>query len=156
MLILCNLVYGQEGKEDGVHKSYHNNGNVAWETTIKDGLIVSIKKYYDSGKIKMESYHKNEILDGVYRDYFESGIIQREVYYKEGILLDENGKPKTGIEKLYYENGNLEAEVEYKDGIEEGIFKMYYENGTLHVEMFEKNGEIIYVKYYDEKGNLVE
>lgn len=96
------------------------------------------KTYHSNGKIKKETFLKNEISqnekpDGVSKDYYQSGNL-------ETIALFKNGK-QDGLTKAYFENGNLEREVLFKGGIQNGSFELYYENGNLKEEGLYKDGK---------------
>jgi antitoxin component YwqK of YwqJK toxin-antitoxin module len=43
------------GKREGLHKEYDENGRLKWESTFKDGKQEGItREYYESGKLRAD------------------------------------------------------------------------------------------------------
>ena len=73
-----------ENSMPNLQKSYHDNGNLAFEIPMKNGAINGeVKIYYENGKIKEIIPVKNGKKEGIGRDYNETGEIIKEVLYKD-------------------------------------------------------------------------
>ena len=65
-------------------KMYYDDGNLAFEFPLKNGVINGeAKKYFRSGKIKEKYSFKNGKREGIGREYNETGKIIKEVLYKD-------------------------------------------------------------------------
>jgi antitoxin component YwqK of YwqJK toxin-antitoxin module len=74
------------GKREGVWKTYFENGNLQWEVTFVNGKQEGIvKDYYESGNLKDEGDLKNNKLDGWVRVYTEDGQYAGRAYYVNGM-----------------------------------------------------------------------
>lgn len=88
-----------ENSMPNLQKSYHDNGNLAFEIPMKNGAINGeVKIYYENGKIKEIIPVKNGKKEGIGREYNETGKIIKEVLYKD----DEEVKK---LNKLYLQGG---------------------------------------------------
>ena len=73
-----------ENSMPNLQKSYHDNGNLAFEIPMKNGAINGeVKIYYENGKIKESVSVKNGKREGVARKYSETGKVIKEVLYKD-------------------------------------------------------------------------
>ena len=73
-----------ENSMPNLQKSYHDNGNLAFEIPMKNGAINGeVKIYYENGKIKEIIPVKNVKREGIGREYSETGEIIKEVLYKD-------------------------------------------------------------------------
>ena len=103
------------------------------------------KDYYENGKLKRITPHKNGKQHGVNIRYFEDGkTVWGETPY-------ENGE-RHGIKKVYYTNGQLEREESYEHGQPNGIWRKFYTNGCSEYEKTYKGRSYLhgpYKEYYD-------
>ena len=73
-----------ENSMPNLQKSYHDNGNLAFEIPMKNGAINGeVKIYYENRKIKEIIPVKNGKREGIGREYSETGEIIKEVLYKD-------------------------------------------------------------------------
>ena len=73
-----------ENSMPNLQKSYHDNGNLAFEIPMKNGAINGeVKIYYENGKIKEIIPVKNGKKEGIGREYNETGEIIKEILYKD-------------------------------------------------------------------------
>lgn len=73
-----------ENSMPNLQKSYHDNGNLAFEIPMKNGAINGeVKIYYENGKIKEITPVKDGKKEGIGREYNETGKIIKEVLYKD-------------------------------------------------------------------------
>ena len=87
-----------KGKQDGLHREWHDNGQLMWEFNYKndkaDGLW---RGWYENGQLKNEYNYKDGKEDGLCRGWHENGQLKNEYNYKDGTLIDD---------RCYDENGN--------------------------------------------------
>lgn len=123
-LILKSGVYDPN---NGIKKEYHENGEVASEYNLKDGLMNGKAKFfYDSGELKQEGYFIKGKANGSFKEYYRNG----------GLLAELNMKnhKQNGLAKFYYPNGELKKIGNYKNGEEIGKWKEFNEDGTKQSE----------------------
>ena len=73
-----------ENSMPNLQKSYHDNGNLAFEIPMKNGAINGeVKIYYEIRKFKEIIPVKNGKREGIGREYSETGEIIKEVLYKD-------------------------------------------------------------------------
>lgn len=139
--------------------------------------IYSQQKYivnYENGKIKIESYVKENTLDSIYKEYYDTGILKTEGIYKnceyktnhKGIYITGCGVgseldkikigKKHGIWKNYYENGILSYTSNFHCGIIQGNTFSYDKTGKLETIEFYNEGKLIYSQEFNEIGIVVE
>jgi len=111
---------------------------------VKDGLV---KEYYKSGNLKNESTYNNDILEGVAKGYYETGELEWEQSYLNNKLH--------GTAKSYYKNGQLEVIMNYHNDKQDGEALEYDKDGLLIARALYKNNVEVYLKEYDEFGNLL-
>jgi antitoxin component YwqK of YwqJK toxin-antitoxin module len=68
------------------------------------------RDYYDSDKLKCETYYKNGVPDGLPTDWYRNGIIEYSKRYKNEKL--------EGMKTEWYESGKKKSTSHYKNGIE--------------------------------------
>lgn len=107
------------------------------------------KTYYDNGNVKSTYVVRNGKRNGPVSEYYENGNIHKKYNIKNGDVLD-------GQVITYYQNGNVESSYAYKNGKIIGPFFYYYENGNIHKKGSTKNGNLDgpFVEYY-ENGNIL-
>lgn len=99
----------KDGKLNGKHISYYENGQVKWDGAYKDGKEEGfIKVYYENGVLKREVFFQDGKLNGFVKDYYENGKIKTVGYVNEGKL--------SGPFWSYTNFGLLMSEIEYKMG----------------------------------------
>ena len=139
----------ENGKQNGVSKTYDNNSNLVMEWEFKDDLRHGWNKsYYSNGQLKMERLFQNDRLNGVSKHYYENGQLREEANY---ISITPDGPVKHGPYKRYFINGKLQFDVNYKIDVLDGPYKEYYLNGQLKVEGFYTDGKPngLFTFYYE-------
>ena len=98
--------------------------------------------------INGDEYLKNKrsIKDGIVCWYYDNGKIKAECNYKNYVL--------EGISTYYYESGEVKAKENYKGNKLSGVSMRYFENGRLMNEETYKEGNLLYKRSFDEKGNM--
>tara|TARA_B100001175_G_C19294926_1_gene535326 strand:- start:114 stop:653 length:540 start_codon:yes stop_codon:yes gene_type:complete len=124
---------------------YHDSGNLYElmyfnEDGEENGLY---KSYFENGQLEEEKTYKNGKEEGPYKSYFENGQLEWEYYYTLGDIDD------TKLVKRWYENGQL-YQVGFVDesGYYWKTRKTYSEEGKLLKEETFKDGDVIESKEY--------
>lgn len=92
---------GRDRIDDGIHRTYYQNGAVFREISYKDGSRKSEKMYTKTGKIETEFNVVNGENFGFMRRYYDNGNIRYENIVENGKLISE---------KEYDQNGHLLTE----------------------------------------------
>lgn len=127
---------------------YYENGNV--EDSIyqyRKNELVSVKNWYESGKIKaINSYKSPKPMVAML--FYENGVVK-----DSGLLV--NGLAEGKVVKRF-ENGQIHFLVHFKNNKPHGLQKEFYDNGKLKFEVNMNNnvpdGEL---NGYDENGKLI-
>ena len=98
------------GKEDGLWKSYPENGRSYSQREYVDGQYVNYKEYFENGNLKTEFHYKNGERHGKNNEYYEDGSKNIISNYNEGELH--------GLREQYYPSGNIETKTTYNNGIQ--------------------------------------
>ena len=76
--------------KDGPFKKYYKNGQLEFETTIKNGKKHGPWKwYYEDGDLMEEGTYRNDEKDGLSRFYHDTGKISEKTY-KNGSVIHSN------------------------------------------------------------------
>lgn len=112
--------------QNGIWKSWHDNGNICEESNIVNGLLHGIyKKYNDYGKFEEKNYQNGQ-LEGCEKHFYDDGNIWGETYYV-------NDK-RNGIAKIYHRSGHIEQEITYENNSINGSYKKWDEKQILRKE----------------------
>lgn len=130
--------------------------------------------YHENGKVKIDAFIKNYVLDSLYKEYYENGNLKIEGFYKNcdyktnkreiyvaecGVgyrVNDSINKGKLhGIWKYYLEDGTLDHSQSYYCNLKHGNFIGYLEGKPWDVEFYHE-GNIIYSQEYNEQGFIVQ
>lgn len=119
--------YLKDGLPDGEGIRYYNNGKIMYEGTFTEGEMTGVGILYDEiGYMVYEGEVKNGLPDGEGTAFYLSGKVFYKGYWKNG-LFDRRGK-------LQYENGLTMYMGEFSEGKANGKGRGYYNNGTLWYE----------------------
>ena len=100
----------KDGKESGLHTSWHENGQKASEVTYKDGKLDGLEtEYYENGQKELEVTYKDGKEDGPQTHYYENGQKKSEATLKDGKF--------NGLETMWHENGQKQSELTWKDDV---------------------------------------
>jgi antitoxin component YwqK of YwqJK toxin-antitoxin module len=95
--------YNSSGEKHGLCESWFENGNRKDSVVYDNGVSVSGRYYYDTGKIRyLENYKGNLTIHGIYYDP-KGNIVSRI----------NNGN---GVATIFDENGSKPDEYNFKDG----------------------------------------
>jgi len=124
-----------KGKQSGLWKFYHRNGNVESEYRYVDGLIQGeSREYYETGEKRYISQYKDDELDGYFQHYYSHGILKSEGWYENGVRSQQWYD--------YYGNGQPEASYYYRSGNLHGKYLNYDVDGKLYSITEYDNDEI--------------
>ena len=134
-IIVALFSTGVIGRQtDGTYEDFHENGQLAFKTTYKDGERHGpFEEYYENGQVYEKGTYNSELgdfrwgeLDGLYETYFENGQLMNKFFYKDGRQF--------GLNEGYYDNGQLRFRTNY-DGVEwmrvDGREEWYFPDGRL-------------------------
>jgi antitoxin component YwqK of YwqJK toxin-antitoxin module len=77
-----NYINGKE--EDGLYKSYHENGQLSSEENFKDGEYHGVQKFFDeNGYLDWTTNYKNGEKNGLDK-YFTNGKLDFIMEFKDG------------------------------------------------------------------------
>ena len=126
----------RNGKPEGVHRRYDDEGNVIESKIFSEGIMLfegivdeegrrqgPWKEYYSSGELKSEGSYKDNLKIGNWKYYYINGDLEQTGDYQRGLA--------SGLWTWYYPNGQVWREEEYFMGQEEGISTEYSDSGTV-------------------------
>lgn len=128
----------KDNKKVGIWKGYHNNNEIKYEITYKNGIPNGYAKfYYKNGNLSEEGMWKINNWIGKYKYYYENGQVAYEFNYNS----KGNGK-REGEQKYFHENGNIMIIGTWQNGQESGKLTEYYANGEVKAEKYYNGGRI--------------
>lgn len=129
----------RNGKKEGIHREYDNDGNVVDSKLYQQGILLAQgiydeqgrkqkewKYFYLTGELKEQGNYRNDKKVGTWKYFFIDGKTEQIGEYV-------NDLPE-GIWRWYYPNGQLRLEEEYIDGFEDGLSTEYDEEGNTIAE----------------------
>jgi Family of unknown function (DUF5758)/MORN repeat variant len=139
------LKYWGCGYETGLHRAWHENGQLVEEYTCKDGVFEGLyRRWHEDGKISKEGNYKDGKKEGLHRERYPSGQLESEVNYKDGKV--------DGTYHTWFCDGTLSEEIEFKDGIYKR--KRYYPGGKIFEESITEGKKRQY-KMWDKTGDII-
>jgi hypothetical protein len=121
--------------DNGLYKSYHEDGQVSKQCFYQDGKLEGqYLEYFENGQISEQCFYQDGKLEGEHIRYYQNGQLQVKCSYKNGELEGEC--------LIYYQNGQLKEKSLYQNGNIEGEYLGYYQNGQISDQCFHKNGEL--------------
>lgn len=98
------------GKENGLFKEYHENGQLKIKTTYKDEKEDGpFERYCENGQLMIKTTHKDGEWDGPYEDYYENGQLRIKTTFQNG--------ERDGPFEWYFKNGQLKEKGIYSNGV---------------------------------------
>ncbi|MFA8451357.1 MAG: toxin-antitoxin system YwqK family antitoxin [Bacteroidales bacterium] len=165
-------VVDEQGKRQGVWKSYTPEGKLKFTGQFKDDQPYGTFTYYyptgekkavtsfeEKGMANTQVFHKNGQLmaKGAYKNKKRDG---KWLFYSDydGKLVSEenysNGIRNGNMINYFPESGKIAEQVNFKNDWEDGPYKQFYENGNLQVKGTYKQGKLVgEVFYYFSSGN---
>jgi antitoxin component YwqK of YwqJK toxin-antitoxin module len=112
---------------DDIRRTNNPKGHLTVKEQVK-------KKYWDNGKLKIETHYKNGKQEGLETWWYKSGEKKQEMHWK-------NGK-KDELRKSWYKSGKKKSVGKFKNGNSEGLDTSWYESGRKSDEHHWENGEL--------------
>lgn len=126
----------RNGKPEGVHREYDENGNVISSKIYNNGIVLFEgiideqgrkqklwKEFYTTGELKAEGKYKDNLKISKWVYYYIDGKVEQTGDYLRG-------RPE-GIWTWKYNNGQVWREEEYVDGYEDGPSVEYGDTGNI-------------------------
>ncbi|MCJ8289096.1 MAG: toxin-antitoxin system YwqK family antitoxin [Crocinitomicaceae bacterium] len=127
-----------DGKRNGTHKFWDENGLLKAQGTYKDGEEYTGKKFYENGQVSWESTSTPGVGHNSINTWYEDGTSKGELTFKKGL--------PDGVMKSWYENGQLEHKGSYELGDRIGVHTYWYNDGRLKSEKTYEDGTLISCK----------
>jgi hypothetical protein len=97
------------GKKDGFHKNWYQEGQLKYKKNFKDGKEDGVQKFwFRSGRLWSEKNYKYGKPHGLHKMWLADGQLIDEANYKDGNAH--------GLVKEYYSNGQIRYEANYVEG----------------------------------------
>lgn len=134
------------GKLDGVQRTYFSNGKIRKISTYKDGLAEGAQITYNAAGLKeSELSFKAGKKNGTWNYYFDSGKIARTENWKDG--------KKNGVFVSYDELGKVLSTEKYAADLPVGLHQTFYADGKLNYSCtYTNKGEKVEEFVVDEYG----
>ena len=119
-------------KSQGEGYEYYPNGNLKDKRIYKDNIIIDSVEYYQNGKIR-RIFKTTEGLKGITVAYYEDGIHKSS---EMSVIQDYSIKDKMnyimdGESTAYDKRGRIMGILNYKDGKLTGLEQKVFKNGKL-------------------------
>lgn len=177
--LLSDVTFEKDGA--AVARSYYKNGNVMEEVRFvgreqvrkiryyPDGTVYYLKQltggavpgeevftlYYPDGSIKITGHSWNCEMNGEYKKYYPDGDLLETYYFKNNLMVDQSGKPVTGVLTYHFKNGRILESDSYKDGIPDGPIRTYHPDGYLQIETIYHKHYVMSDRIFDRDGNVL-
>lgn len=150
MSLLNGIVYSEfgengkyiNGKKDGEHKSWYDNGQLKSLGNYDNGLFINYQSWFENGNKEIYNVPKKDTLYEV-SIWFESGQLKQRFYCKNLKIEGEF--------REWFEDGHLRTIHNYRDNKLNGEWKQYYKEDDVIYQMSISNwkdnkiiGETIY------------
>ncbi|MEE2025279.1 toxin-antitoxin system YwqK family antitoxin [Alkalimonas mucilaginosa] len=162
----------QQGRYQGIVKTYHENGKLHRKIPYRDNLVHGIYTiYFEDGSLQRKqevkdhkrhgrdlSYHPNGELrvevnyvdgnrEGVSRLWNEEGVLMRQRNYRNGQV--------DGVVEEYFDDGQLKSRGEYKHRQRVGEHELWYANGQLRrYQLFDQDGKVQIERTLRQDGSM--
>lgn len=153
----------RNGKEEGVHRTYDENGNVISSKIYENGIVLfegivddqgrkqgTWKEFYPTGELKSKGDYKDNLKIRKWEYYFIDGKIEQVGNYLRGRA--------EGEWTWFYPNKQILRQEEYVDGFRDGPFVEYSDTGSVitkggFIEGLRDGFWIYQLNDYREEGN---
>lgn len=156
----------RNGKPEGVHRKYDEEGNVVESKIYDNGVLLfegivddqglrqgPWKEYYPTGELKAEGAYKDNLKIGKWVYYYIDGQVEQTGNYMQGLV--------DGYWIWYYPNGQTWREEEYILGEEDGPSVEYSDSGSViakgnYIEGFKDGPWYFEINDHHEEGSYFE
>mmetsp|Transcript_20150 Transcript_20150/g.22416 ORF Transcript_20150/g.22416 Transcript_20150/m.22416 type:complete len:231 (+) Transcript_20150:88-780(+) len=141
------VCFFSNGKKDGRHTTYYEDGQKYTECLYIDGKIKGEEKtWFKSGKILEITTHSGGFKCGLSESFYENGQKYSSVNFKFN--------RKEGTETTWYEDGQMKSLKNYKRSVLDGEFITWWENGNKQQEITYDRGDIVTNKRWTRNGEI--
>ncbi|MFT5822134.1 MAG: TonB family protein [Crocinitomix sp.] len=157
--------------KQGEFTYYDYNGNKKKSGTFERNNANGVWKYYSKqGAVVAEGNYEDDYRNGEWQLFSDNAKIKEKVKYisgkYEGKLLRwhndtliEKGQYKSNIKvgfwQGWHENGSRDYEGNFINGKRDGEWKFYFPSNKVSAIEQYKNGEVIQVDWFNEKGESI-
>lgn len=152
------FVFAEDGRIIMLYK--YRKGSITERERLNrfndEGQRVGVwKTFYEADKVHTESYYREGLLDGYYKEYSINGKLLLTHLYRKGELIetieDETIESKEVIE--YFTDGTIKSSGSFVDDKPIGIHKEYSKDGsTIVSKIYNDYYELISSGYIDTNG----
>ena len=122
LLVSCGNGKQPATQDDGVQRSYWDNGKLKSEQRFVDGKLDGpYKTWYDNGQVFQDGQYANGMMDGSWLIFYPDGQLASKALYDKG----------TGKQTCYDNDGCIIMEVSYVDNLKHGKEIHYATDGTV-------------------------
>ena len=164
------MVPFKNGVEDGIAKSYADDGRLITITTYNEGYIRSEarinridkfglkqgvwKVFFDNDKLKEETEYLDDKRNGFYRVYNSDGTLALSEKYKNGeLVIDKKSTTKFEVKRNFYTGGKVKSIVNVINDKRQGVEKIYDEKGNVISGKLFEDDKPVAEGITDENGN---
>ena len=121
-LASCGNVEQPPTHDDGVQRSYWDNGKLKSEQRYVDGKLDGLyKTWYENGQVFQDGQYAKGMMDGSWLIFYPDGQLASKAVYDKG----------TGKQTCYDNEGCIIMEVSYVDNLKHGKEIHYATDGTV-------------------------
>mgnify|MGYP001215658457 CR=1 FL=1 len=117
----------KDGKQDGLHTAWFENGvkmiERTWRAGVREGPFIA---YREDGQVDNRGYHKDNVRDGRFEEFYSSGEKKSVFQYKDGkiheaLRWNPEGSPcphtnvKDGAGMIVYYNEDDNVSIDYNE-----------------------------------------
>lgn len=168
---LHEIVNYRQGKRDGISMEFGTDSLVIGYRVYLNDVLVENERvnrrdkkglkqgvwrdYYTDGRVKKESYFRNDTLDGLYKEFNEKGALAVSLMYRNGKVRDLTASDTSTVQILnrFDSIGNLIYSGPYKNGVPVGIHRDYKNGKVIGGKLYDDNGVLIGEGIIDKEGN---
>lgn len=116
--------------------------------------------YHDNGNIKFSATYKDGVMEGIQREFSPEGKVIAAKVYSEGFLIGEGVMDTAGMQQgpwiEYYPGGQVKSKGEYINNMRIGEWIFYYSNGKVEQKgKYDNKGKAQGIwKWFYESGNI--
>ena len=158
-LTSCFYLKREDAIDDGVQRSYFQDGKIHKEISLKGGVMTgTYREYFHSGQLFREVNFINNKREGLEQKFYETGVHYEEVPYVNGRIH--------GNYKKYRRTGELMSEIPYYEGnlcaglkeyTVEGKLKTHYPFVVINaIDNLKDNRYTLEIRMSDERRGGVE
>lgn len=148
---------------DGTFRQYTDNGKIASQGKIVDGLRQGRWTTFgpDGKRIASEGNYKDDFRDGLWKFYDDAGVLYVTVEYAQEpkrpdlILITHDYGNENGVSERFFPDGRLEERMENRAGYADGPVVRYYRSGRkAHEGRFQEDRRTGMWRFYYPDGTV--